>query len=54
MIKRAGSGSGSESVSVSQWYGPADPDPYAFESPGSVSFHYQAKVVRKTLISTVL
>jgi hypothetical protein len=32
----------------------ADPDPYVFGLPGSESFYPQAKVVRKTLIPTVL
>ncbi len=32
----------------------ADPDPYVFGSPGSGSFYHQAKIVRKTLIPTVL
>jgi hypothetical protein len=41
----------------------ADPDPYVFGYPGFVttkygsgcgSFYHQAKIVRKTLISTVL
>ncbi len=29
-------------------------DPYVFGPPGSGSFQYQAKIVRKTLISKVL
>jgi hypothetical protein len=35
---------------------PADPDPYVFGHPGfrSGSFYHQAKIVRKTLIPTVL
>jgi hypothetical protein len=28
----------------------ADPDPYDFGPPGSVSFYYEEKIVRKTLI----
>jgi hypothetical protein len=34
----------------------ADPDPYVFGPPGSISgsFYNQAKIVRKTLILTVL
>jgi hypothetical protein len=43
----------------------ADPDPYVFEPPGSInkrygsrsgsgSFYHQAKIVRKTLIPSVL
>jgi hypothetical protein len=33
----------------------SDPsDPHDFEPPGSGSFHHQAKIVRKTLIPTVL
>jgi hypothetical protein len=33
-----------------------DPDPYVFGPPGSGSgsFYHQAKIVKKTLISTVL
>jgi hypothetical protein len=29
-------------------------DPHVFRPPGSGSFYYQAKIVRKTLIPTVL
>ncbi len=32
----------------------ADPDPHVFEPPGSGSFYHHAKMVRKTLIPTIL
>jgi hypothetical protein len=32
----------------------SDPDPHVFEPPGSGFFYHQAKIVRKTLIPSVL
>jgi hypothetical protein len=33
---------------------PDRPDPHVFVPPGSGSFYYHAKIVRKTLIPTIL
>jgi hypothetical protein len=33
---------------------PDPPDPHVFGPPGSGSFYYHAKIVRKTLIPTIL
>jgi hypothetical protein len=33
---------------------PDPPDPHVFGPPGSGSFYHQAKIVRKTLVPTIL
>ena len=48
---------GQVSINVALGSSVADPDPsdpYIFGPPGSGSFYHQSKIVRKTLIPTVL